>query len=227
MSDFAKEILPLSHPAACSRDIKLESSMLDDEHVQVRGQLTDTRVDFEDAAIEHVVHCIVINLTINLSARVITAAEFGLPKMAIADMCEKLPRSADALVGMSLGRGLSSRLKELYGGVCSCFHLSSLLQAMVPYLPQVYAWSKSFRFLDEDLPPEAVPMAMDKIGQTSLNSCHAWATDNGGIIVDFNNNNYAPMLQRIAPRLRQRWEKQEREKEVVAETITVKEVPAI
>ncbi len=203
--DIANHTLPLESDNGFTRDIKIDSCALDEEHFQVRGQLTDTRMDYEDPCKQIVVHCIVARITVSTQTNLITNAEFGLPKMAFKGMCEKLPNGADLLVGVDITRGFSFKLRELYGGKRSCFHLSSLLQAMVPALMQCRSWNFDFKMMDAGLPADKVPYAMNAMLKSVKNSCHAWEQHQGGITRDFADGNYEPMLGRMAPRLLGRW----------------------
>lgn len=203
--DIARDVLPLKNTNGFSRDIKIDSCPVDDNHYQVRGQLTDTRADYDDPNKIYIVHCIVANITIRVSDNIITDAEFGLPKMAFENMCEHLPGGADQLIGVDIMKGFSFKLRELYSGKRSCFHLSSLLQAMVPALTQCRSWNFDFRKMDESLPADKVPRAMDVMLRNVKNSCHAWEENNGGISVDFRNKEYEKMLDRVAPKLLGRW----------------------
>ena len=182
MADYFEDVLPLENPAASKRDIQIQTSLIDDVHAQIRGQITDTRVDFQDPNQEHVVHCMVLSLVVDINQRVITDAQFALPKMAVKNLCEHLPRDASDLIGLPVGSGFSVKIKELYEGVGSCFHLYTLLQSIVPYLPQVYSWNKNFRNFDEELPVEAVPIAMNTMERYARNTCHAWSAKDGALI---------------------------------------------
>lgn len=199
------DVLPLQKPSGFKRDISVDSCRLDSDHIQIRGQLTDTRTDFENPEKLIVVHCLVVRLVLRVSDSIITDAEFGLPKMAFENICEKLPNGAELLVGVDVTKGLSFRLKELYAGKRSCFHLSSLLQALVPTLTQCRSWNADFRDMDESLPAALVPKAMDVMLQNVKNSCHAWEAQQGGITQDFQEGRYGRMLDRMAPRLFGRW----------------------
>ena len=203
--DLGRNTLPLQNDSGFSRDISIDSCAIDDEHYQVRGQLTDTRRDFENPDKLIVVHCIVVRLSISRKTNRITKAEFGLPKMAFNDMCEHLPNGPELLEGADITKGLSFKLRELYGGKRSCFHLSSLLQAMVPALTQTRSWNFEFKAMDAGLPPDKVPFAMERMQRSVKNSCHAWDEKQGGITRDFANGDYEPMLGRTAPRLLGRW----------------------
>ena len=58
------DVLPLGDEHGFSRDISITSCRLDQDHIQVRGQLTDTRSDFEDPDKTVVVHCLVARITV-------------------------------------------------------------------------------------------------------------------------------------------------------------------
>ncbi|MCG8670270.1 MAG: DUF2889 domain-containing protein [Pseudomonadales bacterium] len=205
MTDIAKDILPLKNPAGFNRDINIESCAIDAEHFQIRGQLTDTRNDYQDPTKQFIVHCLVVSITVSIKTNTITEAQFGLPKMAFENMCEKLPAGAELLIGVDVFKGFSFKLRELYGGKRSCFHLSSLLQAMVPAITQCRSWNFDFKRMDAALPVDKVPLAMDTMLSNVKNSCHAWEENNGGITNDFKEGKYERMLDRMAPQLLGRW----------------------
>jgi len=205
----AAHVLPLADDSGYDRTIKISSIRIDPDHIQVRGELIDTRQDFENPLETILVHNIVARISFRLSDNIITAAEFGLPKMAFEGMCEKLPTSADELIGRNIFKGLSFKIRALYSGPRSCFHLSSLLQAMLPSFSQARCWNNDFKEMDEKLPANLVPKAMDTMHKSVKNSCHAWQESEGGISKDFEAGNYAPMLERTAPRLLGRWTQDE------------------
>ena len=126
-------------------------------------------------------------------------------------MCEKLPTSADELVGLNIFKGLSFKIRALYSGPRSCFHLSSVLQAMLPSFSQARCWNNDFKEMDEKLPSNLVPQAMDTMYKSVKNSCHAWSAKGGGITKDFEAGNYSPMLERTSPRLLGRWKQDNNE----------------
>ncbi len=207
------EVLPLTEDQGFSRDISITSCRLNESHIQVRGQLTDTRRDFEDHQKQIVVHCLVVRMTVNLESNTITKAEFGLPKMAFSNLCEHLPAGPEHLEGLNIFKGLSFKIRELYSGKRSCFHLSSLLLAMVPALTQCRSWNADFKDMDEKLPASAVPKAMHIMQKNVKNSCHAWEETSGKICSDFRNGHYERMLERMAPRLLGRWQQHETEQD--------------
>jgi len=207
--DGAPSVLPLDNDSGFDRSIKISSTRIDTEFIQVRGELLDTRQDFENEEESILVHNIVAKITFRASDNIITAAEFGLPRMAFEGVCEHLPVSAEELIGLNVFKGLSFKLRALYSGPRSCFHLSSLLQAMIPSFAQCRSWNNEFRDMDQLLPANGVPLAMDALQKASNNSCHAWAKNTGAITKDFSADNYGPMLERMAPRLLGRWKQDE------------------
>lgn len=200
------EHLPLANESGYARNILIESCRLDEAHYQVRAELTDNRGDFVDRTKEIPVHGMVVRLTIRLDDNVITNAEFATPRLAFPGLCDQLPVGAEALVGLHIGKGFNEKLREIYSGTKSCWHLYSLLQATVPAIMQCSAWNGSFEQMDRNLPPNMVRTAMDIMASRARNSCHAWEDDTGFIQQEFGRQEYGRMLNRMAPRLKQRWE---------------------
>jgi len=80
------------------------------------------------------------------------------------------------LVGLSVSRGYTRKVRELFGGPGGCSHVGALLQAMGPAVIQA-SWS--LVSLDED-PAERVDDAIsdeDRSRRLSMNTntCHVWA----------------------------------------------------
>lgn len=202
------DVLPLERPAGFSRNIQITSCLLDAEHLQIRGQLSDQRHDFESPDQAVPVHDLVVRLTVRLVDNIITKAEFGLPLMAFKNMCEKLPYGPEKLEGLSIFKGYTGKVREYYGGKRSCYHLSALLLAMGPAMSQCRSWNSDFKFADESFAGEHVEPLMKGMLEGAKNTCHAWEENQGGISVDFRNKEYERMLKRMAPRLFGRWKQE-------------------
>ncbi len=157
MIDFSTDLLPLDNPSASQRNIKIETAPLDKQHGQIRAVLTDSRVDFEDPDLQHVVHCMVIKLTVHLEKRIITDAQFATPRMAVSNVCNKLPRSADELVGLALGQGFSAKIKELYEGPILAFICIRCCNPSCLTCHKCIRGIRTFAFLMRVYPPKIFP----------------------------------------------------------------------
>ncbi|MEQ1873037.1 MAG: DUF2889 domain-containing protein [Ilumatobacteraceae bacterium] len=98
--------------------------------------------------------------------------------------CPKIEDHYHNLIGLSIARGFTHKVRELFGGPRGCTHTTALLQAMAPVAVQSM-WS--FRMVvarESDgngsaLPsPSAIsPEARDRAMAMNLNTCHIWDED--------------------------------------------------
>jgi Protein of unknown function (DUF2889) len=114
--------------------------------------------------------------------------EVAFPTMEIAavdvvfethpnEECPTITTHYRELVGLSIARGFTHRVRELFGGPRGCTHTTMLFQAMAPVAVQC-VWSmrasdaKRGRGTEgAEPPPDAATWRMN------LNTCHVWAED--------------------------------------------------
>ncbi|MFM7045896.1 MAG: DUF2889 domain-containing protein, partial [Ilumatobacteraceae bacterium] len=85
------------------------------------------------------------------------------------------------LIGLSIARGYTHRVRELFGGPRGCTHTTALLQAMAPVAIQSM-WSMRVvagrRAAAEGQPAPVDPAeARQRALMMNLNTCHVWAED--------------------------------------------------
>ena len=96
--------------------------------------------------------------------------------------CVDIVESYQGLVGLSITRGFTHKVRELFGGPRGCTHTTALLLAMGPVATQC-SWSmyaadarregRSFMASRADMTPERREMSL----RANLNTCHVWAED--------------------------------------------------
>lgn len=94
------------------------------------------------------------------------------------DHCPTITGHYRELVGLSIARGFTHRVRELFGGPNGCTHTTALLQAMAPVAVQCF-WSMQAAQRREDGDDDYVPGGADESGQwrRTINTCHVWAED--------------------------------------------------
>jgi hypothetical protein len=93
--------------------------------------------------------------------------------------CPSIIEHYGGLVGLSIARGFTHKVRELFGGPRGCTHTTALLQAMAPVAVQCF-WS-----MEAATPPtepetdDASVMRERRRARwsTNLNTCHVWAED--------------------------------------------------
>jgi hypothetical protein len=93
--------------------------------------------------------------------------------------CPRIEDHYQNLVGLSIARGFTHKVRELFGGPRGCTHTTALLQAMAPVAIQS-TWSfraRVARLTGEGSSPWNTPEAREKGLMFNLNTCHIWAED--------------------------------------------------
>jgi hypothetical protein len=80
------------------------------------------------------------------------------------------------LVGLSIARGFTHKVRELFGGPRGCTHTTALLQAMAPVAVQCF-WSMDAADASTTASTEGVDDRRLARWSTNLNTCHVWAED--------------------------------------------------
>ncbi len=94
--------------------------------------------------------------------------------------CPKIEDHYQNLVGLSIARGFTHKVRELFGGPRGCTHTTALLQAMAPVAVQSI-WS--FRAMaaretgTSARPNFSTPEEHMRGMAMNLNTCHIWAED--------------------------------------------------
>ncbi len=80
------------------------------------------------------------------------------------------------LVGLSIARGFTHKVRELFGGPRGCTHTTALLQAMAPVAVQCF-WSMDAADASTTASTEGADDRRLARWSTNLNTCHVWAED--------------------------------------------------
>ena len=148
----------------------------------VRDELPTRLYDIDDDE-PLVMHHMVVSLTVDLPDLLITdvAVEFrSHPHQA----CPTVIDHYRHLVGLSIARGFTHKVRELFGGPRGCTHTTALLQAMAPVAMQCKLASRMMGLRQSAAmgQPSAAPTltapelrALRAAG--NRNTCHVWAED--------------------------------------------------
>ena len=93
--------------------------------------------------------------------------------------CPQIIDHYGGLVGLSIGRGFTHKVRELFGGPRGCTHTTALLMAMAPVAVQC-SWSmqaSAARRGTSSAPDRRAlpPQERAALWQSNLNTCHVWA----------------------------------------------------
>ncbi len=125
------------------------------------------------------IHHMIVDLTITIPSLEIIAAKAVLETHPHPS-CKRIEDHYEKLVGLSIARGFTHKIRELFGGPRGCTHTTALLQAMAPVAIQSI-WS--FNMAQARTSPVggrnpfSTQEARDAALMANTNSCHVWAED--------------------------------------------------
>jgi hypothetical protein len=176
------------------RAYEIGSYFEDDDHFRLVGHVRDVKPDgmwgIPDTE-PMVVHHMELHLVIHVATMTITQV---FTKMHVTPhlQCFDIETSYQQLVGVSIARGFTNKVKELFGGPRGCTHIGALTNAMAPVAMQSM-WAFFHRRHDAAAPNAGdATSAIEAVAQMSdeqrsqvreiefgrnRNTCHVWAED--------------------------------------------------
>lgn len=123
------------------------------------------------------VHHMVVDLSVQIPSLEITAVNVALETHPHTG-CPRIEDHYQKMIGLSIARGFTHKVRELFGGPRGCTHTTALLQAMAPVAIQSM-WS--FRMAEAresgQESPFSSPEQRAQGVMFNLNTCHIWAED--------------------------------------------------
>ena len=150
------------------------------DRLLLRGMVNDQKpsgIYFPDDPEPLDVHLMVVDLLLDYPSLEIVAADVVM-EVTPHSTCTRIEVEYQKLVGLSIARGFSRKVKDLFGGPSGCTHIGALLQAMAPVAVQSMWSMRSLQAsesgtsvtLDKNASAEARRAAMS----FNLNTCHVW-----------------------------------------------------
>ncbi len=160
------------------RDYRCAAFAESDGRLRVRGHLVDTKPHGLSRAdgTPLVIHDMIVDLYVAMPSFVIDEVDVTM-QVHPYEVCTGVLEDYQQLVGLSVTRGYSRRVRELFGGPNGCSHVGALLLALGPVAVQA-SWS--FMTLDEDpaarlVDSDADPEEQGRRARLNANTCHVWA----------------------------------------------------
>jgi hypothetical protein len=169
------------------RAYEIGSYFENDDHFRLVGHVRDVKPDgmwgIQDDE-PMVIHHMELHLVIHAATLTITEV---FTKMHVNPQfeCVNIEASYQQLVGVSIARGFTNKVKELFGGPRGCTHIGALTNAMAPVAMQSM-WAFFHRRHDAQevtietvkaLDPERRRQIREMEFGRNKNTCHVWAED--------------------------------------------------
>ena len=166
-------------PVLHDREYRVESFLLDNGNLLIQGAVRDQKppgVYIPDDPEPLTMHHMQVTLEVEFPSRIIVSVEARLLAYP-HDLCPSIEQHYDELVGLSIARGFTNKVRELFGGPRGCSHTTALLQAMAPIAMQS---TKSIECIEAERAGEPNPIIVrppSESWKTLTNTCHVWADD--------------------------------------------------
>ena len=176
----AMPLLPPDHDLELIHTRSYETKVyLVDNHLVARGAVRDRKpagllVEDDPDTID--MHHMVLELAVTIPDLTITAVALDFQSFPNAT-CPSISDAYQQLVGLSIARGFTHRIRELFGGPRGCTHVVALLQALAPSVVQA-TWSLgTIERRRSEAAGEVVQGFDISKFQLNTNTCHIWAED--------------------------------------------------
>lgn len=171
--------LPLLH----DRSYRVRAYFEADDRMRLRGMVRDLKpagLYVPEDTEPLMVHHMVVDLVIIYPDMEIVSAEVLLETHP-HDECPRIEDHYSKLVGLSIARGFTHKVRELFAGPRGCTHTTALLLAMAPVAVQA-TWSMravASSDLDEPVaaPRRLTPEERREGMRFNIDTCHVWASD--------------------------------------------------
>ncbi len=161
------------------REYRVGAWRIDDGELLIRGAVRDQKppgLYLPDDPDPITIHHMQVELRVAFPSMEIVGAEVLLETHPHVS-CPRIIDHYGELVGLSIARGFTHRVRELFGGPRGCTHTTALLAAMAPVAVQCI-WSMQASSGKRGLverPSQAMsPAERETVWRSSLNSCHVW-----------------------------------------------------
>jgi DUF2889 family protein len=163
------------------REYRVRAFRLSADRLLIRGAVRDQKppgLYIADDDEPLTIHHMQIDLEVGFPSLEIVAAAVRFETHPHGG-CPAIIEHYGGLVGLSIARGFTHKVRELFGGPRGCTHTTALLQAMAPVAVQC-TWSMDAVETSTRAGPEDGPVALEKPRarwSSNLNTCHVWAED--------------------------------------------------
>ncbi len=163
------------------REYRVRAFRLSAERLLIRGAVRDQKppnLYIADDDQPLTIHHMQIDLEVAFPSLEIVAAAVRFETHPHGG-CPSIIDHYGGLVGLSIARGFTHKVRELFGGPRGCTHTTALLQAMAPVAVQCF-WSMERGRREQPGRPNAEQAARDRRSErwaSNLNTCHVWAED--------------------------------------------------
>ncbi len=185
LDDEIVSAAPADHLPIHDREYRVRAYRRPDGMLLLRGAIRDQKpaglyVPGDPQPL--VVHHMQVDLTVDFPSLEIVDVTVGFETHP-EPICPTITEHYEQLVGLSIARGYTHKVRELFGGPRGCSHVTSLLNAIAPVAVQCF-WSMQVAQATGGAVTDPSVLNDDERARArstawtfNLNSCHVWRED--------------------------------------------------
>ena len=170
---------PPGMPILHDREYRVRAYRKADDRVVIRGAVRDQKPpglyladDPDPLTIHH------MQLDIEIAFPTLEIVDAGvLFETHPMPGCPTITEHYQQLIGLSIARGFTQRVRELFGGPRGCTHTTALLQAMAPVAMQCFWSMRAAAARERGVDDAVTPGRGDDSWRMNIGTCHMWAED--------------------------------------------------
>ncbi len=166
-------------PVLHNREYRVQSYRLADDRLLVQAALRDQRppgLSIPGDPNPLTVHHMTVEIEVTMPKLEIVAARTNIA-VHPHNTCTNIVERYDALIGLSIARGFTHEIRELFGGPRGCTHTTALLQAMAPVAVQSRNGHRAATAIANGEPHPLEDDSNSRRFRHLTNTCHVWAED--------------------------------------------------
>jgi len=164
-------------PVLHNREYRIESYRLGVDRLLIQGALRDQKppgLFIPNDPRPLTIHHMTLELEVEIPAMVIAAVRTQFPAHP-QTTCTAIIDHYDNLVGLSIARGFTHKVRELFGGPRGCSHTTALLQAIAPIAMQSLSGMEVMAAAEAGQPNPIMNRPERDTWKRLVNTCHVWA----------------------------------------------------
>lgn len=200
------EILPIDPDLQILHDREYRvRAFRKDPNLLIRGSVRDQKppgLYFGDDPNPLTIHHMQVDLEVSFPGLEIIAVQVHFETHPNVE-CPRIVDHYDKLIGLSIARGFTHKVRELFGGPRGCSHTTALLQAMAPVAVKCFWSMNASNYQQQRLLDNAPPSAAGHVtaaAQLNINSCHIW-DESGDFVAGIQRGDPRPVMVFITKRL--------------------------
>jgi hypothetical protein len=167
------------------REYRVRAYRMSSDRILIRGAVRDQKppgLYLQSDPEPMTIHHMQVSLEISFPHLEIMAVTVGFESHP-RDECPSIVGHYENLVGLSIARGFTHKVRELFGGPRGCTHTTALLQAMAPVGMQCFYSMKAAEAKRSGAPDLMLDPRRndDQAWRRTIGTCHVWDADGDAV----------------------------------------------